>query len=68
MPVSYNFAVPSEPEQPIDLHHQAAVAKLREAVRHQWIRIAVLGVDHEEFAARAVLPPEPEVRAERVPG
>ena len=58
---------PSEPEQPIDLHDQTAVAKLRETVGVQRIRIPVLGIDHEDFAAGTILPAEPEIGAERVP-
>ena len=58
---------PSEPEQPIDLHDQTAVAKLRETVGVQRIRIPVLRIDHEDFAAGTILPAEPEIGAERVP-
>ena len=47
---------------------QAAVAELRETVRHQRVRIQVLGVDHEELAPRTVLPTESEVGTERVTG
>lgn len=58
---------PSEPKQPIDLHDQPAVAKLRETVGDQRIHVPVLGKDHEDFTAGTVLPSKPEIRAERIP-
>ena len=55
----------SEPKQPGELHDEGAVVEHREAATQPGITLIV--VDDEELASRLILPPQPEIRAERVP-
>src|SRR5687768_18440308 len=50
-----------KPEQPVHLHHERAVAKVRVAGAPG---VAFVGVDDEQLAAGGVLPAEAQVTAE----
>jgi hypothetical protein len=56
----------SEMKQSVHLHDESAVAQRGSPHGHQDIRIAVLGVHNEQFAARRILPTQPDVRTEDV--
>ena len=52
----------SEAKQTVELDHEDAVRERGRAWPH---RCALVGIDDEELAARTVLPPEAQIRAQR---